>query len=130
MPFPIAVAEIAQTEAKTGFTFPLGLKLRYSRENGGEISVGGNYWELIPFLDTSERKRLARTCNDIVSETARMRKWPGFPVDAFVIAQNGGGDYLIVRPDVDGSKELGETIYFWNHETKEPEPVTDSLDGR
>ena len=91
MPFPITVAEIAKTEAKTGFTFPLGLKTRFSKNNGGEVEVGGDCWQLIPFIDVSDRKRLARTCNDIVRETTRMRDWRGFPPDAFVVAQNGGG---------------------------------------
>jgi SMI1 / KNR4 family (SUKH-1) len=128
MPFPITATEIAKTEAKTGFTFPLGLKSRFSKDNGGEIEVGGDCWQLIPFLDTSDRKRLARTCNDIVRETTRMRDWERFPVDAFVVAQNGAGDYIIILPDAEGSKELGETLYFWDHETREFESVADSLD--
>ena len=129
MPFPITAVEIAKTEAKTGFRFPLGMKTRLSSDNGGEVKVGGECWWLIPFLDSTDRKRLARTCNDIVRETAQMRGWGDFPPDAFVIAQNGGGDYLIIRPEPEGSKELGETIYFWNHETGEPEPVAESLDS-
>lgn len=129
MPFPITVSEIAKTEAKTGFVFPLGLKTRFSKNNGGEMEVGDHCWQLIPFIDESDRKRLARTCNDIVRETSRMRGWRGFPSDAFVVAQNGGGDYLIIRPEASGSTQLGETIYFWNHETGEHEPVADSLDG-
>ena len=92
MPFTITAAVIAKTEAKTGSTFPLGLKSRLSKDNRGEIEVAGDCWQLIPFLDTSDRKRLARTCNDIVRETADMRDWRGFPTDAFVVAQNGGGD--------------------------------------
>lgn len=129
MPFPITAAEIAKTEAKTGFTFPLGLKSRLAKDNGGEIAVAGDCWQLIPFLDASDRKWLARTCNDIVRETARMRDWRGFPSDAFVVAQNGGGDYLVVLPESEGSTQLGETIYFWDHETGEHEPVADSLDA-
>ena len=42
MPFPITVDEIAKTEAKTGFKFPLGLKARLSKENGGEIRISGD----------------------------------------------------------------------------------------
>lgn len=129
MPFPITVAELAKTEAKTGYTFPVGFKTRFLSDNGGEIEVGDDCWQLIPFLDASDRKRLARTCNDIVRETARMREWRGFPPDAFVVAQNGGGDYLIIRPEADGSTQLGETIYFWDHETGEHEPVADSIDA-
>ena len=126
MPFPIAGTEIAKPEAKTGFAFPIRLKSRLPKDNGGEIEVAGDCWQLIPFLDGSDRKRIARTCNDIVRETARMRGWRGFPADAFAVAQNGGGDYLIIRPETDGSSQLGETIYFWDHETGEHEPVADS----
>jgi hypothetical protein len=129
MPFPISLQEIAKTEAKTGFTFPLGLKLRLSKDNGGEIEVANDCWQLIPFLDSSDRKRIARTCNDIARETASMRDWGDFPRDAFVVAQNGSGDYLIILPETDGSKNLAETIYFWDHETREYEPVADSLDA-
>ena len=129
MPFPITAAEIAKTEAKTGFKFPIGLKSRFSRDNGGEIEVGDDCWQLIPFLDSTDRKRLARTCNDIVTETARMSEWRGFPADAFVVAQNGGGDYLIILPEAEDSNDLGETIYLWDHESREYEPVADSLDA-
>jgi hypothetical protein len=129
MPFPITVAEIAKTEARTGFRFPIGLKSRLTKDNGGELEVGGDHWWLIPFLDTTDRKRIARTCNDIIKETARMREWGNFPPDAFVIAQNGGGDYLIIRPEAAGSRELGETVYLWDHETGRDEPVADSLDS-
>jgi hypothetical protein len=45
------------------------------------------------------------------------------------VAQNGGGDYLIIRPDAEGWTQLGETIYFWDHETGEHEPVADSMDS-
>jgi len=129
MPFPITRAEIAKTEDKTGFKFPLGLMSRFSKDNGGDLEVGGGCWQLIPFFDTTDRKRLARTCNDIVRETASMRGCRGFPTDAFVVAQNGGGDYLIIRPHTEGSNELGETVYFWDHETGDYEPVADSLDA-
>jgi|SRR5882672_7745055 len=129
MPFPITAEEISKTETKTGFKFPLDLKSRLSKDNGGEIEVGNDCWQLIPFLDSSDRKRIARTCNDIIRETTSMRDWDGFPEDAFVVARNGAGDYLIILPEAEGSKQLGETIYCWDHETREYEPVADSLDA-
>jgi hypothetical protein len=129
MPFPITGAEISKTEAKVGFRFPLGLKSRFVKDNGGEIEVAGEVWWLVPFFDGTDRKRIARTCNDIARESAKMRDWHGFPADAFVVAQNGSGDYLIVRAEEDGSRELGDTIYFWDHETGRCEPVADSLDS-
>ena len=128
MSFPIESAEIAKTETRTGFTFPLGLKARLAKDNGGEGQFAGDRWRLVPFLDTSDRKRIARTCNDIVRETLSMREWRGFPADAFVVAQNGGGDCLIIRPETKGATQLGETIYLWDHETGKYEPVAESLD--
>ncbi|HEX7860638.1 MAG TPA: SMI1/KNR4 family protein [Verrucomicrobiae bacterium] len=129
MPFPISAAEIEKTEKKTGFTFPAGLKARLARDNGGEIEVADDCWQLIPFMDTSDRKRIARTCNDIVRETASMREWSNFPKDGFVVAGNGGGDYLVIRPEAEGSTRLGETIYRWDHETGELEAVAESMDA-
>ena len=41
-----------------------------------------------------------------------MREWGGFPHDAFVIAQNGGGDYLIIRPEPTGLKTLARQSIF------------------
>jgi SMI1 / KNR4 family (SUKH-1) len=128
MPIPITGAEISKTEAKVGFRFPLGLKSRYLKDNGGEVDVAGENWWLIPFFDSTDRKRIGRTCNDIARETAKMREWQRFPMDAFVVAQNGSGDYLIIRPEAEGSRELGETIFFWDHETGDYEPAADSLD--
>lgn len=119
MPFPIAADEIAKTEKKLGTLFPPGFKARMARDNGGEIEAAGDYWELVPFLDASDRKRIARTCNDIGKETSAMRAWRGFPADAYVIARNGTGDCLILRASESDSGSLGEQIHLWNHETGE-----------
>jgi len=127
MPFPITADEIAKTEKKLGVSFPLGFKARMARNNGGEIEAADDYWQLIPFLDGSDRKRIARTCNDICRETASMRSWRGFPADAFVIAQNGSGDHLILQPSATDSKVLGEEIFFWDHETGQVTRIADSI---
>lgn len=91
MSFPITGAEIAKTEAKVGFRFPLGLKSRFLKDNGGEVDVAGENWWLIPFLDSTDRKRIARTCNDITRETSKMREWSRFPEDAFVVLKTAAG---------------------------------------
>lgn len=127
MPFPIAADEIAKTEKKLGVSFPLGFKVRMARDNGGEIKAAGDYWQLIPFLDALDRKRIARTCNDICRETASMRSWRGFPADAYVIAHNGTGDHLILQPSANDSQTLGEEIYFWDHETRDVTLIADSI---
>jgi hypothetical protein len=56
-----------------------------------------------------------------------MRSWRGFPADAYVIAQNGTGDYLILRPSESDSQSLGEQIYFWDHETGEATLIAQSI---
>ena len=127
MSFPITDEEIAKSEAKSGFTFPTAFKKKMSRMNGGEVAVAGDTWVLYPFFDQSDRKRLARTCNDILRESAQMRQWQGFPVGAFAIASNGCGDCLFLMPDHDGSHVLGETIFRFDHETGESEPVASSI---
>ena len=127
MPFPITPEEIAQTERKLGVSFPLGFKARMCRDNDGEIKAANDYWQLIPFLDSSDRKPIARTCNDICRETTSLRSWRGFPPGAFVIAQNGTRDHLILLPSELDSQTLGEKIYFWDHETGESILVADSI---
>ena len=128
MPFPITVAEIAKTEAKTGFKFPLGLKARLSKDNGGEVRVGDDNWWLIPFLDTTDRKRIARTCNDIVRETTQMRSGQTFQQMRSSLLKTElvttSSSVLKLRDQ----KSLAETIYFWDHETGQHEPVADSFD--
>jgi len=129
MPFPVSPEEIAKTEAKAGFTFPTGFKLRLSKDNGGKIEIADDDWQLIPFLDTTDRKRISRTCNDIVKETASMRELSDFPANAFVVAKNGSECCLILLPETEDSTRLGETIYLRDMETGEYEPVADSLDA-
>ncbi len=71
-PFPITAAEIAKTEAKTGFTFPPRLEAHLSKSNGSEADEASDFRQLIPFLDVSDRRRLARTCDDTVRQMAMM----------------------------------------------------------
>lgn len=119
MPFPIETSEIAKTEAKLGVTFPDGFKLAMAKNNGGEIKARGDSWQMVPFLDTSDKKRLVRTCNDIIRETKAAREWSGFPPAAFVIAQGDGGDLLVLLPLQSDPARLDEPLYHWNHETSE-----------
>jgi hypothetical protein len=128
MPFPIDPKEIQKTETKLGVTFPLGFKARMSKNNGGELDVDGDFWQLVPFLDSTDRKRLARTCNDIARETKSACESRGFPQDAFVIASDGGGNYLFLRPSAESAKTLGENIYQWDHETGEVSLVAESIE--
>src|SRR5215467_12514517 len=84
--------------------------------NGGRVLAYDDVWDLHPILDTSDRKRLKRTCNDILHETHFMRDWPGWPENALAIASNGSGDRLILLK-VD--RRYDPTVYLWLHDTSE-----------
>jgi hypothetical protein len=99
VPFPVDVRFVRQAEAKLGRPLPLGYVARLCRQYGGEARVGRDVFSLYPVLDTTDRKRLIRTCNDIARETASARRWPTFPPGALAIADNGGGDKLVLLPD-------------------------------
>jgi len=117
MPFPVDDRWIQAAEAKLGVIFPEALRLRLRRENGG--NVGDSEWELHPVFDQSDRKRLKRTANDIVQETASARSWTGFPAAGIAIASDGYGNHLVLLPEEDGQPELSSLPYFWDHETGE-----------
>jgi hypothetical protein len=97
------------------------------RDNGGTVRAGGDHWELFPFFDGSDRKRIARTCNDIVRETTEARKWPGFPAGAVAIASNGTGDLLIFLPDPERPSDLLPGVLWWCHEGGDVRKVADSF---
>jgi len=126
MPFPVDEKWIIEAEKKLGVTLPLMYRQFISKENGGHITINEETWDLYPIWDKSDRKRLKRTCNDIVHETEVCHDCFGFPSRAVAIANNGCGDQLILLPEKD-SKKLGETIYFWSHETGEYETVLENL---
>jgi hypothetical protein len=116
VPFPLDIKFVKQAEAKLGRSLPLGYVAHMCRTNGGEVGVGQDSFNLFPILDSSDRKRLSRTCNDIVRETAAARKWTDFPPDAVAIGDNGGGDKLVFLPDAD-SRRFADAVYWWDHET-------------
>lgn len=116
MPFPVDEKYIVQTEQKLGVRFPESFRAKMQAENGGEVETSPDAWRLYPFFDTSDKKRLKRTSNDIVRETQSARKWESFPPDAVAIGANGGGDQLVfLRSSQSGN--LGPAVYWWDHET-------------
>lgn len=117
MPFPVDERFIIATETKLGVKFPPDYAGRMMQQNGGTIETSSDAWALYPILDSSDKKRLQRTCNDVVRETASAREWPGFPGAAVAIAGNGSGDQLILFPSDAGSGILSEEVHWWDHET-------------
>jgi hypothetical protein len=128
MPFPIDIKYVNETERKLGVKFPPSFVVRMVNNNGGEVLTPPDAWQLYPFLDTSDRKRLARTCNDIVRETANAKEWPSFPPQAVAIGGNGCGDQLVLLPQPDAPSCLGHEVYWWDHETGELRKVADDFD--
>ncbi|MEM6330697.1 MAG: SMI1/KNR4 family protein [Planctomycetota bacterium] len=120
MPFPVDGKWIEATQNKLGVVFPASFVVAMARMNGGEAETGGQTWQLFPFLDQSDRKRVRRTCNSICRETHSARAgWSGFPADAVAVGKNGCGDILCLLPDPSGCAALQHTVYWWAHETGE-----------
>jgi hypothetical protein len=117
MPFPVDRRYVVETEAKLGVVFPSRFVERMLKVNGGEFQAGDDVWQLYPFRDSSDRKRLKRTCNDIVHETTFSRSCEGFPTEAVAIGGNGGGDQLVLLPDSERPGQLSERLFVWDHET-------------
>lgn len=127
MPFPLDIKYVTQTEKKLGVKFPASFVVKMVKSNGGHVHTGSDAWNLHPFLDASDRKRLARTCNDIARETTAAHEWAGFPSNAIVIGSNGGGDLLILLPQSDNPDVLSHEVFWWDHETGEVQKVANDF---
>lgn len=127
MPFPLEAQFVHQAEEKLARRLPLGYIARMCRDNGGQVHAGPDVFQLYPILDSTNRKRLARTCNDIVRETASAREWPSFPPDALAIGDNGGGDKLVFLPERD-TPCFADAVYWWDHETGEIKRVAEAFE--
>lgn len=125
MPFPIEEKYIQQTEAALGVTFPASYRQKMLGENGGETSSDDDDWQLFPFLDSSDAKRVSRTCNDLIREGKKALSAPGFPPNGIAIGENGVGDYLVlVRKNGD---QLSEEVFVWKHEARQLQKIADSF---
>lgn len=100
MPFPINEKYIQQAEQQLGFIFPMSFKSKMQQLNGGEVIADDDQWQLFPFFDQADKKRINRTCNHILYETKQAQHWIGFPAHAIAIASNGAGDLLILQKTI------------------------------
>ena len=119
MGFDVTEKYIQLAEKELGVTFPTQYRNRLMRENGGEIEQYED-WFLLPVLDTSDKKRLSRSCSDICRETKQAICDGGLPEDSIIIANNGDGDYLILIKDPSQPGGVDKKIYYWGHEVGEP----------
>lgn len=123
MSFPVNELMIITAETALGVRFPSAYRARLMHENGGLTQIEGEYWELFPVRDTSDNKRLKRTCNDLVQETKSLRNKWNIPPNAVVIGENGSGDYLLYL-SIEGETTL-QNLAVWRHEGSAIEPITD-----
>lgn len=114
MAFDLSEEWVIETEAQLGARLPAGYRAAMMRRNGGSIVLDGEDWALYPIRDASDRKRIARTCNDILRETAACRAWGGFPPSDLAIAGDGSGDKLVFLRNGDA---YGPAPAIWRHET-------------
>ena len=119
MPFPVDVKYVQRAEQRLGVEFPAAYVVRMCRQNGGGVIAADDCWHLFPIFDDSDKKRLRRTCNDVVRETVKAGEWLGFPENAIAIASNGTGDKLVLVRDHDDPGRLEHAAYWWDHETDE-----------
>ncbi|MCC5829158.1 MAG: SMI1/KNR4 family protein [Phycisphaeraceae bacterium] len=124
MAFPVDESFIRKTEAAIGASFPASYVNAMVADNGGSIRTGSDQWSLYPIFDTSDKKRLKRTCNDVVRQTRSAMQWTGFPEDAVAIGGNGSGDQLIF---LKRGEQLGPEVHWWDHETGKVHPITDDF---
>jgi hypothetical protein len=117
MAFPGSEELIAAAEDALGRRLPATHRARLLADNGGEIGAIDDYWRLFPVWDPTDRRTVARTANHIVRENEALRSgWPDFAPGLIAIADNGGGDLLVLPPDDD-------QVHWFDHETGAIEPV-------
>jgi hypothetical protein len=117
MSFPVDEKYIENAETELGVKFPDSFRKKMMKLNGGGVEVSTDYFEIHPFYDTSDRKRIKRTCNSILHETKTAREHYRLPENLIVIGNNGGGDVLVYKTEKDGS--VKNTVYWLDHETEE-----------
>ena len=116
MPFNLSEEQLSQTEKELGGKLPQAYREAMKLSNGGEVTTQHDDWELYPIKDASDRKRLSRTCNHILSETASCKGFGNFPGDAVAIAGNGLGDQMVLIKE---SGQFLDSVFLWLHETGE-----------
>ncbi|QKX04116.1 SMI1/KNR4 family protein [Aquimarina sp. TRL1] len=125
MPFSIEEKYIIETESELNVKFPIEFKTWMMKSNGGELIIHEFEFELYPFFDKSDKKRISRTCNHIGHETKNAREWNGFPDNGIAIGSDGFGNQLILSHN--GNRNLTDELHFWNHETRQVEKIAESI---
>ena len=117
VPFNLSEEQLVQAEKELGAKLPQEYRDAMKVDNGGEASTDEDDWELYTIKDTSDRKRLSRTCNHILNETESCKGFGNFPDNALAIASNGLGDQMVFIKESSG--KFQNTVFLWSHETGE-----------
>ena len=126
MPLQVNSRYIDAAESKLRLAFPPAYRNRITMRNGGEIEFAAEPWFLHPISDDSDFDRLRRSWDDVVRQTEVARRWCGFPQDAVSIADNGGGDRLILVPGA--GSDAAPVLARWDHETGAVELAVDVVE--
>lgn len=124
MPFNLDEKFLLSAEEKLGAKLPDSYRQAMMAANGGELTIDMEDWFLYPILDSTDRKRISRTCNDVITESARLAEWEYFPRHALAIANNGGGDELLF---LRSNEQFDAAVYCWSHETGEITKVAEDF---
>lgn len=124
MSFNLSEDQLLKTEQELGAKLPFDYREAMKLENGGEATTEEDDWELYPIKDTSDRKRLSRSCNHIIHETESCKGFGNFPDNLLAIAGNGLGDQMVLMRDKEYFKN---TVFLWLHETGELQELAPSF---
>jgi len=116
MAFPIDEKYISDVEEKIGTFLPDFYKKRMKKQNGGEVEIYDEKWNLFPIFDSSDKKRIKRTSNHILVETKSAREWQNFPPNAIAIGGNDYGDILVLVLD-EKTNIIENAIFMWSHDS-------------
>src|SRR5215510_12504260 len=66
VPFELEERFVIAAEQQLGASLPSSYRRAMMLSNGGRVHAFDDVWDLYPILDKSDRKRLKRSCNDIL----------------------------------------------------------------
>jgi hypothetical protein len=81
-------------------------------------------WFFYPIFDPSDRKRMVRTSNHVLSETMTSRAYGHFPNDALAIASDDEGNQLVL---LQSGRHFEDALYAWDHDTGEVVRIASDL---
>ena len=120
---PVREEYVAALEQALGQALPPVLRARLLRQNGGRLGE----WRLHPVRDSSDRRAMKRTAEDIAHLTRLARRQPGFPGDAVSIAHDYSmSDQLVLLPDP-ATGQLSDQVFQWDR-TAGVRPCAASID--